>query len=236
MEARDQVQQVSARIDLLLRHPRTPNLIHAYFDRGGPFAGDTFLNLGVNEATTVSIDDLLAVSLLDVRFKPAAIRWFCEPSADRDHILAVLAEIPLDTNLWDAIDDLKAAYELWDDLKGHANRPDRRTAPLRGVGPVIRDKLMARKRPLLFPILDRIVQEALGIRRSEKFDYWRVFAKALADETRHNRVAQRLGLPDMERPPLRLLDAAFWMWGSGSDSVKSVRAKLKVKRNAWLTL
>lgn len=55
-------------------------LVKAYFDPVGPFAGATFDTLGDNEPDHVGADDLLAVTLLDVKVpalvvSTSAQRW-----------------------------------------------------------------------------------------------------------------------------------------------------------------
>jgi hypothetical protein len=49
-------------------------LLVAFFNTGGPFAGSTFDDLPDNPRNEFSASDLLAASLLDVRFEPRAVR------------------------------------------------------------------------------------------------------------------------------------------------------------------
>lgn len=87
-------------------------------------------------------------------------------------------------------------------------------------------KLLARKRPHLIPIVDRVVKRTL---RAGSDDYWLSIRSALSDESRRNEIE---GL----RPPgltpkvttLRLLDAAIWMTGSRSTAVKKVWRDLEL--------
>lgn len=61
-------------LDVILTDDKTPKLLQAYFDPGGSFAGTTFDTLGTNPPNEIGSDDLLAVTLLDVRFPPRSVR------------------------------------------------------------------------------------------------------------------------------------------------------------------
>jgi hypothetical protein len=63
---------VGARIDSALTEP-AGDLVNAYFDREGPFAADTFETVGDNPPTEISLDDLLALTTLDIQLKPPAL-------------------------------------------------------------------------------------------------------------------------------------------------------------------
>jgi hypothetical protein len=87
-------------------------LLVSFFDPDGPFAGSTFDDLPNNPRNEFSASDLLAASLLDVRFEPRAVRALLEGSANS--FSQYLANIPDDVDLWAATDeDLGSAYALW---------------------------------------------------------------------------------------------------------------------------
>jgi hypothetical protein len=55
-------------------HGPATKLVAAFFDPARPFAGATFDTLPDNPPNTFTASDLVAVSLLDVRFEPRAVR------------------------------------------------------------------------------------------------------------------------------------------------------------------
>jgi len=183
-------------------------LLLAYFNPDGPFAGSTFDDLPENPTGEFCASDLVAASLLDVRFGPQAVRPLL--AAGPNSISKFLADIPDHVDLWDATeDDLAPAYELWNAV-----------IKLEGVGPTRASKLLARKRPRLIPIEDSVIRKALPLGK----DSWVSLRSALRDE--HVRKC----IED-SRPPgiattistLRLLDAATWMRHSNSRAAKKAR-------------
>jgi hypothetical protein len=69
----DLIEQFNERVDISLRPP-AHELVAAYFNPVGNFAADTFDTLGTNSPGRITIDDLLAASMLDVRVMPLAVR------------------------------------------------------------------------------------------------------------------------------------------------------------------
>lgn len=92
---------VERRIDEAVAAPAW-RLQNMFFDPLGPFAGSTFDQLGENPPDSISHADLLAVSLLDVRFEARAVRAMLFSEAER--LSALLSEIPAGTDLWEADD------------------------------------------------------------------------------------------------------------------------------------
>ena len=76
--------------------------IAAYFSEPG-FAGMTFSDLGRNPPGEIIADDLLAVSLLDITWRPQAVRILL--GSRRQQLSQMLAAIPQEADLWDADDD-----------------------------------------------------------------------------------------------------------------------------------
>lgn len=199
--------ELASRIIEVVEAP-ADQLIVSFFEPGGPFAGSTFDDLPDNPRDEFSAGDLLAASLLDVRFEPRAVRALLEtrPSS----LSELLAEIPDDVDLWRATEeDLRPAYALWTEVRR-----------LPGVGATKTSKLLARKRPRLIPIVDSVIREALPLGN----DSWASLQAALQDE--HVRTSV-----EAIRPPwiastistLRLLDAATWMRYSNSQNVRKAR-------------
>jgi hypothetical protein len=183
-------------------------LLFAYFDPDGPFAGSTFDDLPGNPKGEFCASDLVAASLLDVRFGPRAVRPLLArgPNLISKH----LNDISDHVDLWDATeDDLAPAYELW-----------KVVMKLDGVGPTRTSKLLARKRPRLIPIEDSVIRQALPLGK----DSWVSLRSALRDEhvrkciedIRPSGIASTIST-------LRLLDAAAWMRYSNSRAAKKAR-------------
>jgi hypothetical protein len=189
----------------------TGHLLEIFFDADSVFAGVTFDDLADNPRDRFTTSDLVAVSLLDMRFTPRAVRALLEEQSS--DLSELLAQVRHDVDLWAASDyDLAAATALWRILRAGG--------ALKGVGPTTTGKLLARKRPRLVPIVDSVVRNALALGD----DSWAELRAAL----------QQRGLPDRIealRPAgvthpvstLRLLDAAVWMHHSQSRSAKSAR-------------
>lgn len=194
-----------ARVDAALEPPAA-ELVAAYFDQGKPFAADTFDVLGVNDMTRITIDDLLAVTLLDVRVPPLAIRALLGKEA------AILSEllgaVPVDVPLWEATDaHLQAATAVWNLLRSQW-----------GVEWVTAGKLLARKRPLLIPIFDSVIKRALGPAPSR---FWVALRAALEDEQRRAAVeALRPRELTAKVSTLRLLDVAIWIRHSDGTNAR----------------
>lgn len=185
--------------------PPADRLVAAFFDAGGPLAGRTFDDLPDNPRDEFSASDLLAASLLDVRFEPQAVRALLETKSSV--LSQYLAEIPPDVPLWAATDDdLRPAYGLWEAV-----------IKLPGVVGTKMSMLLARKRPHLIPIVDNAIGAGLPLGG----DSWRSLYLALQDE-------QVRGCIEAIRPPrvdstvstLRLLDAATWMRDSKSRNAR----------------
>jgi hypothetical protein len=176
---------------------------------------------GNNPVGEFTSDDLIAASLLDVRFGPAAVQeLLIKGSAN-----AVLQEIPNDVNvtLWNT--DLpreSPAWALWEIL-----------LHIDDVGPTRASKLMARKRPHLLPVLDSVIEVRLGLGAR---DQWRVLGQALDQRTRHAVDQLRDAAGGHAPSTLRILDVATWMRFSESDRARGVRETLGFEMSRRLTI
>ena len=70
---------VASRIKHMIEAPKSWELVAAYFDAASSFGGDTFDSVGTNDPFTFSVDDLLALTMLDVGLKPPAVRAVLGP-------------------------------------------------------------------------------------------------------------------------------------------------------------
>lgn len=183
-------------------------LLVAYFNPEGRFAGTTFDDLPGNPRDEFSPSDLVAASLLDVRFKPQAVRALL---CDQAHFYSkCLAPIPDNRDLWKAsADELALANALWEQV---IKLPD--------IGETRTSKLLARKRPRLIPIVDSVIRAALPLGNNT----WESLRSALQDEElRRSIEAIRPRQLAPTTSILRLLDAATWMRYSKSKNARQAR-------------
>lgn len=89
---------------------------------------------------------------------------------------------------------------------------------LPGVGEVTARKLLARKRPLLIPVVDSVIVEALGC---EKNRAWETLREAISDDIQTE--AETLRPPGCRVSTLRLIDTAVWMRCSGGVKARSAQ-------------
>lgn len=194
--------------------PPADKLVAAYFDPARKFAGATFDTLGTRDDNRITVEDLLAVTLLDVPIKSRSVRLLLGEKSEE--MSRLLAAIPANLDIWDAgPETLGAAEILWNRL---VDSPE-----FDGVGPVVAGKIMARKRPRLIPVVDATVKGALPARPGT---YWDEFRDALSDAVRRQRVEDLRGSVLAEVALLRLLDAAIWMRYSESDNARAVRTEV----------
>jgi hypothetical protein len=199
-------------------------LVGAYYDPNRPFAGELFDEYGNNPRNQFTADDIVAASLLDVRFGPRAVRRLLvdrtatkpdfPKSADQ-----LLAEIPDDEDLWEGKVDLSRqspAWQLWmllDDIPG--------------IGGTRASKLMARKRPRLFPIVDSVIKQHLKL---GNMNAWTALREVLSDGALRRHIDNLAPAANRHAPPttLRLLDVLTWMRYSNSRNAQTVRRHFEV--------
>jgi Family of unknown function (DUF6308) len=181
--------------------------VAAYFRPEEDFAGLSFTCLGNNPRDSVTPDDLLAVALLDITWRPEAVRQLLDTHATA--VTGQLAAMRSDLDLWEASEeDLAAVDPLWELL-----------LRMPGVGTATASKLLARKRPRLCPVSDKVVIEAVGVPGWT----WETLRALLQDpaaraEIEALRPASAAGLS-----LLRILDVAIWIRYSRSRAASRVR-------------
>jgi hypothetical protein len=203
----DAIRRAAGRLRETLTVPGLDQAMAAYFDPAEGFAGMSFCTLGHNPPGAVTADDLLAVSLLDIAWRPEAVRQLLGHEAGR--VSDMLSAIPPDLDLWAASDAEVATVDpLWDAL-----------LEMPGVGTATASKLLARKRPRLCPATDKVVIRAAGLPGQT----WEVLRFLLRDPS------ARDGLEAL-RPPdaagaslLRLLDVAIWITHSPAREAQRAR-------------
>ena len=203
----DAIRHAAGRLRDTLTVPGLGPAMAAYFDPAEGFAGMSFCTLGQNPPGAVTADDLLAVSLLDIAWRPEAVRQLL--GSQSGPISAILATIPTDVDLWAASDAQVATVDpLWDAL-----------LEMPGVGTATGAKLLARKRPRLCPATDKVVIRAAGLPGQT----WEVVRCMLADPGARDSL-EALRPPDAAGASLlRLLDVAIWIVHSPSREAERAR-------------
>jgi hypothetical protein len=202
----DTVVHAARRLRTSLVTPGLGRAIAAYYAEPG-FAGMTFTSLGRNPSCEIIPDDLLAVSLLDITWRPQVVRTLLDTR--RQQFGQLLARLPQDTDLWDAPDDaLRHIDRLWDALTA-----------IDGIGAASASKLLARKRPRLCPITDSTVIKAVDVPGRT----WDVLRCLLQDPAA--RADVEVLRPDSAAAAslLRILDVAVWVLNSRSAAAHWVR-------------
>ncbi len=171
------------------------------------FAGMTFSDLGRNPPDEITADDLLAVALLDITWRPRVVRILL--GSDQRRLPQMLAALPQAVDLWDASEDtLRRIDVLWDALTA-----------IDGIGTASATKLLARKRPRLCPISDSVVIKAVDVPGRT----WDVLQCLLQDPAARTEIEALRPAIAAEASLLRILDVALWVTYSGTAAAQWVR-------------
>lgn len=200
--------------------------VQAYFDPQGRYAGSTFLDVVPNDPFTIGAADLWAVTTLSMKVPPAVGRALLDPSPLRDVVQRGLRRLPEHVTLTDVTPDvLEEMEEVYSAIRSQLPSP--RAGSTTTNQWVLASKLMARKRPLLFPVRDSLVCAYLadggGLGgRTGQLGWFRRDIQVLAylmgrDEVLNGIDAVRTSMagshPAWSLGPsdLRLLDCIVWM-------------------------
>ncbi|MFD4370665.1 DUF6308 family protein [Streptomyces sp. NPDC058486] len=194
---------------LLQAHLTAPRAIKDLRDYFATYTGRHFEHLAgggdrPETAHRITAEDLIAVQTLSVTVPTAVALDILEgPLGTR--LSDLLRAIPVDKDMADAeptdLSGGSPAHQAWHLLVAQPK-----------VGPVIAGKLLARKRPRLLPVYDKVVRCALG---SPTPSFWLALHTALRadDHTLHHQLLalrQSAELPDTISA-LRVCDVAVWM-------------------------
>jgi hypothetical protein len=202
------------RLRILLGAERVVDDLRRYFGidlppGGVAFTGSRFEHLAgggdrPEAADRITAEDLVAVQSLSVTV-PATVALDLLEGPLGARLSGLLSDIPRDIDMVDADADVVAddspADQTWHLLR---DQPD--------VGWVIAGKLLARKRPRLLPVYDKVVRCALGRPRPS---FWLALrAELRADDRALHRellaLRQVAGVPETVSA-LRVCDVAVWM-------------------------
>ncbi|MFI7165459.1 DUF6308 family protein [Rhodococcus erythropolis] len=155
------------------------------------------------DANIFTAEDLVAVTLLSVQV-PAQGAFFLlgENNAELNRLLA---DVGPDRDLSNEPDPFTPESPVW--------RLETALREIHGVGRTMASKLIARKRPRLYPIYDDVIGRELGTKAA----HVEPVREALHDGELHVRLLDlrvRAGLDDAI-PAIRVLDVLAWMQGKG---------------------
>ncbi|HUC56652.1 MAG TPA: DUF6308 family protein [Streptosporangiaceae bacterium] len=202
------VHSAACRLQASLATPGLRRAVALYFHEPS-FAGMTFSDLGLNPPCEITADDLLAVSLLDITWRPQVVRILL--ITHRQQLGSLLADLPRDLDLWDAGDEtLRQIDFIWDVLTS-----------IEGIGTASAAKLLARKRPRLCPISDNLVIKAVDVPGRT----WDVLRALLRDPAARADVEALRPDEAAHASLLRILDVALWVSHSRSAAAQEVREK-----------
>lgn len=207
-------ENVEAAAELFRRYYLEPSTTTGLPSTGSYF--DEWANRGdgpdVRDRITDS--DAVAVSMLSVKVPAQAIIGLQEqPLAG--HIEKLLAKIPTDVKMSDltvaeaeaTLGEGSPAWLLWNEL--------RRTYKTRwDVGATIASKILARKRPHLIPIWDKVIGIVVGKETAE--DQWLNWHNLfMEDPDLAGRLARIHQISMVQTPisELRIIDAILWRYG-----------------------
>jgi hypothetical protein len=204
----DAVRAAASRLRADLAADGLGKAVAAYYTASA-FAGMTFTNLGHNPPDEITADDLLAVSLLDITWRPHVVRVLL--GSQNRELSSMLAVIPGDLDLWDAdVEVSKRIDVLWYALMA-----------IDGIGTASATKLLARKRPRLCPISDSVVVKAVRVPGRT----WDVLRCLLQDPASRARVEALRPAAAAEASLLRILDVILWISHSESAAAQWVRSE-----------
>jgi hypothetical protein len=210
-----EVRSAARRLRASLVTPGLGRAVAAYF-REPDFAGMTFSDLGQNLPCEITADDLIAVSLLDITWRPQVVRILLV--SHKQELSALLGAIPQKVDLWNASDGALTNIDLmWDVLTS-----------IEGIGTASATKLLARKRPRLCPISDNLVIKAVDVPGRT----WDVLRCLLQDPAARTEVEALRPAEAAGASLLRILDVAVWVSHSKSAAAQEVREGARL-RGPW---
>jgi Family of unknown function (DUF6308) len=202
------VRAAALRLRAGLALPGLGRAVAAYFAEP-EFAGMTFADLGRNPPFEIVPDDLLAVTLLDITWRPQVVRALLGTHNDR--FSQMLAGLPQATDLWEASHETMNRIDaMWDGL-----------IAIEGIGTASASKLLARKRPRLCPISDSVVIKTVDAPGRT----WDVLRCLLQDQAARDDVEALRPAAAAGASLLRILDVAIWVSRSRSAAAHQVRAQ-----------
>ncbi|MGO2612272.1 DUF6308 family protein [Corynebacterium flavescens] len=199
-----------------LSAPDTMELARMYYSSTSNYSGFLFTQLPDDEPNAITAADLFAASTLSIRFEAVAAKRLIFDAEKASKVEGLFRKLP-DVSVAEATDaDFEKMSALYSFIKSNLGRPNVKNSN-RWVSA---SKLVARKRPRIFPVRDNVVSTYLGINktRDHRWD-WGVYRSIMSDnavkealaEFRSSLSCDRVDHDCLDREPaLRLLDVALW--------------------------
>ncbi len=184
--------------------------LEAYFYRHA-FTGSGFEAFCDKDPYNITTKDIVAVSMLSVNIPPSASRWILGDGAQA--LNRLLHRIDKDLSIQSPRADLTKGSDAWLLWKEIHDRW--------GVGETKASKLLAAKRPFLFPIYDQHVAKALQLSPDDYWQPWQRFMRSQSGNEATKlvkQIAESLDKPNLS--PLRLFDIVIWMQRHGHTFIK----------------
>jgi hypothetical protein len=184
--------------------------LEAYFFKHA-YTGSSFESFIDNDPHFFTAEDIVAVEMLSVRIHPSASRWILKTG--RKDLSKLLHKIDPSLTINHPDADLSEQSHAWNLRNTLISRW--------GVGETIASKLLAAKRPHLFPIYDQHVARALHLSPDNYWQAWQEFMLSANGEKASKTVGMMaLSLGKTQLSTLRLLDIVIWMQQHGHKFIK----------------
>lgn len=215
--SKDTVATAIKKTVIALTSKSTVDDLAEYYNPLSDYAGATFAGLEPNNPSKVTAADLLATSTLNVKFPVRAVRSLLQETTTTDELSSRLQALPQSSLETATAADFAPMTDFYDYAKRLLSKSN-------VVSPnpwVTTSKLVARKRPDLFPVRDRVVCKYLGINKlGDARKDWVVFRELMNTpriqeelDLLPTKIQEQAGSDPLklDHEPLRLLDAALWM-------------------------
>ena len=188
------------------------SILRAYV--GDPYPGATYTGASFDDwdstgtrAADVNVftaDDFVAIGLLSVDAGPFAARVLLRDR--RDEFSQRLTAVGPDRELANEAGPIDRTWPAW--------RLETELLGVRGIGLTIATKLIARKRPRLYPIYDKVVAKVLGTRTAHLVP---IHTALRTDPHLRRRIVAAREYAELPRTvsELRVLDVIAWLQGNG---------------------
>jgi hypothetical protein len=166
------------------------------------FSGRHFETTTDSDPDRITANDLVAITMLGVQVPGETAWWILTEGADE--ISRLLVDIgPASLAIWSDDADLSRESNAWalSDL----------LTQRQGIGRTIASKLLAAKRPHLFPIYDTVIGAALGIGDANYWELWQDLLRQDAELRSVVASLQRSVAGAEHLSILRVLDITVWM-------------------------
>ncbi|MDE0573474.1 DUF6308 family protein [Demequina sp. B12] len=218
------VHKVLAEAEAMERDPSAVGPLTTYYTLDA-YTGSEFETIGgrwdaPEHLNVITPSDLVALATLSVSVTGrAATEILSEPF--QEQAVRLLSQIDGDVCIVDAsarellLEDKSVGGELWRLFRPGAASGRKNVD---NFGPVRTSKLLARKRPGLFPIYDSVVAKVLGLQGS--LNHWTLMHEVMTANgcelwNRAERLGADAGL-GAHVTPLRVVDIVLWMHGKSA--------------------